>query len=52
MVAPMTIPVGSAASVVAGIVLALFAIIGGVSSVSAGPNPASATEELVRYDAR
>lgn len=48
----MTIPVGSAASVVAGIMLALFAVVGGVSSVAAGPNPASATEEVVRYDVR
>lgn len=48
----MTLAVGSAASAVAGIILALFAVIGGVSSVAAGPNPASASEELVRYDVR
>jgi hypothetical protein len=48
----MTTPVGSIASVVTGIILALFAIIGGVSSVAAGPNPASASEQVVRYDVR
>lgn len=43
--------VGSAASFVVGVVLALFAIFGGVSAVTPGANPASASDEVVRYDA-
>ena len=47
----MTSPVGAIASVVGGIILALFAVIGGVGAVSSSPNTASASEEIVRYDA-
>ncbi len=47
----MTSAVGAAVSVVAGVALAIVAVIGGVSAVSPGANPASASEQVVRYDA-
>ena len=47
----MTSPVAAIASVVGGVILALFAVIGGVGAVASGPNAASASEEIVRYDA-
>ena len=43
--------VGSAASFVVGVVLALFAILGGVSAVTPDANPAAASDDVVRYDA-
>lgn len=47
----MKTAVGAAASVVSGVALALIAVVGGVSAVSPGANPASASEQVVRYDA-
>lgn len=47
----MNSAVGAATSVVVGVVLALVAIFGGVSAVSSGSNPASASDQIVRYDA-
>ena len=47
----MTSAVGLAASLVSGVALALVAVIGGVSAVSPGANPASASERVVQYDA-
>ena len=46
----MTPGVGSAASFGVGVVLALLAIFGGVSAVTPGANPASASERVVTYD--
>ncbi len=43
--------VGSAASFVVGVMLALFAILGGVSAVTPDANPAAASDDVVRYDA-
>jgi len=39
-------------SVVAGIVLALFAVLGGVSAITPSANSAEATDQVVLYDAR
>lgn len=39
-------------SVVAGVVLALFSVLGGVSAMSSSPNSAEATDQVVLYDAR
>ncbi|WP_156465393.1 hypothetical protein [Knoellia sp. Soil729] len=47
----MTSAVGPFASIAAGVVLALIAIIGGVSAINPGANPAAASEQVVRYDA-
>ncbi len=47
----MTPGVGSAVSFAVGAALALFAIFGGVSAVTPGANPASASDEVVLYDA-
>lgn len=47
----MTSAVGALASVAAGVALALVAVIGGVSAINPGANPASASEQVVRYDA-
>lgn len=43
--------VAPAVSVVAGVALSLIAVIGGVSAVTPGANPASASEKVVLYDA-
>ena len=47
----MTSLVAAAVSVVAGVGIALVAVIGGVNAVNPGANPASASEQVVRYDA-
>ena len=44
--------VGSAVSFAVGAVLAVLAIFGGVSAVTPGANPASASDRVVVYDAR
>ena len=41
----------SAVSIVTGVILALFTIVGGVSAVTPGANPASASQDIVTYDA-
>lgn len=41
----------AAASVVTGVVLALFAVIGGVSAIAPSPNSAAKSEQVVLYDA-
>jgi hypothetical protein len=46
----MSAGVGSVASIIVGVVLALIAIFGGVSAVSTSANPASASDALVTYD--
>jgi hypothetical protein len=38
-------------SAVAGVGIAIIAVIGGVNAVSPDANPASASEKVVRYDA-
>ena len=38
-------------SVVVGVVLALVGVMGGVKAISPGANPASASEQVVSYDA-
>lgn len=47
----MRSPVGAVASFVTGVLLALIAVIGGVSAVSPDPNSSAASERVVRYDA-
>lgn len=47
----MTSAVHPAVSVAVGAILALIAIVGGVNAVTPGGNPASASEQVVRYDA-
>jgi hypothetical protein len=42
---------GAIASVVGGIALGLVAILGGVAAVTPDTNPASASGDVVRYDA-
>lgn len=43
---------GGLVSVVAGAVLALVTVIGGVGAVTSATNPASASENIVAYDAQ
>lgn len=47
----MTSAVGAGVSVIVGVVLALVAVVGGVSAVTPSANPASASEKVVSYDA-
>lgn len=47
----MTPVVGTAASFVVGVILALVAVVGGVGAVTPGANPASASSKVVNYDA-
>lgn len=47
----MTSAVAAAGSVITGAVLALFAIIGGVSAISPGANAPAKSEQVVIYDA-
>lgn len=42
--------VAAGASFVVGVVLALFAVFGGVGAVTGGTNPASASTDVVTYD--
>jgi hypothetical protein len=48
----MTSGLTAAASFAVGVVLALLGIFGGVSAVTPDANPASASDEVVTYDAR
>ncbi|MDO5502212.1 MAG: hypothetical protein Q4G67_03450 [Actinomycetia bacterium] len=48
----MTAPLAVAGSVVAGAVLALVAVIGGVSAITPSANPSEASDAVVLYDAR
>jgi hypothetical protein len=43
--------IGALVSLVVGVFLALLAIFGGVSAVTPDANPASASDQVVRYDA-
>ncbi|MDO5501545.1 MAG: DUF2613 family protein [Actinomycetia bacterium] len=45
-------PLAAAGSIVAGVVLALAATMGGVSAITPSSNPASDSENVVLYDAR
>lgn len=47
----MALGIGWLVSLVVGVVLAMLAIFGGVSLITPGANPASASEQVVRYDA-
>lgn len=47
----MTVALGTLVSLVVGIFLALLAIFGGVSLITPDANPASASDQVVRYDA-
>jgi hypothetical protein len=47
----MNSPVGAVGSILAGVVIALFAVIGGVNAVSPSANPPSKSEQVVLYDA-
>ncbi|WP_404382441.1 DUF2613 family protein [Knoellia locipacati] len=47
----MNSAVGAIGSIIAGVVLALVAVVGGVSAISPSANPASASEQVVLYDA-
>ena len=48
----MNAVVAAGGSIVAGVVLALFSVLGGVSAITPGPNSAEATDQVVLYDAR
>lgn len=48
----MNPPVTAAVTFGIGVVLALFAIFGGVSAVTGGTNPASASQDVVTYDSK
>ena len=48
----MNLALGAVLSLVGGIALAALAIIGGVSLVTPDANPASASDQVVRYDVR
>ena len=47
----MGLGIGAVGSLVVGILLGLGAIVGGVSAVTPDANPASASDQVVRYDA-
>lgn len=47
----MSALVQAGGSIVAGVVLALFSILGGVSALSPGTNSAEASDQVVLYDA-
>ena len=47
----MALGIGTLVSLAVGIVLALLAIFGGVSLITPGANPVSASDQIVRYDA-
>lgn len=47
----MTLAIGTIVSLIVGIFLALLAIFGGISLITPDANPASASDQVVRYDA-
>ena len=48
----MSSGLGGIASFAVGVVIALLGVLGGVNAVTSDPNPASASEQVVTYDAR
>lgn len=51
-VTPMSAPLAAVGSVIAGVVLALVGVLGGVSAITPSANPTEASDAVVLYDAR